>query len=87
MRSNGPVMLNGSLVYGYFQASAGGTRLRLSVDEFDRLNLCEGQRVRATWPNSEPAEWLLLGVERTPPFVWLELRALAKPAPLSARAG
>ncbi len=87
MPSHGPVMLNGQLVYTYVQTTDSHPRLRLSVDEFDRLNLWEGSRIRISWPQEQVEEWLLLRAERLPPYVWLELQPLARTAPLSARAG
>jgi hypothetical protein len=48
----------------------------VSVDEFDRLGLCEGQRVAVRLPGgppaSPPASLLLVSAARVPPFVWLD---------------
>ena len=56
---------------------AGLIRLRVSVDESDRLDLAEGHRVRVGLPGREPAEVLVAEVRRVPPVVWLDLRPLA----------
>jgi hypothetical protein len=80
MRGTGPVRLNGTMLYGYFTEGAGVVRLRLSVDEWDQLNLSEGQRVQLSLPDREPAHLLILATARTPPFVWMDLRAAARTA-------
>ena len=66
------------MVYGYFnECDAGLTRLRVSVDECDRLGLAEGRRVRVRLPGRGSADVLVAEVRRVPPFVWLDLRPLA----------
>lgn len=77
MRGTGPVSLNGSNVYGYFTTDGAAVRLRLSVDEFDQLGLNEGQRLTIALPGAAPRDLLVVAAARTPPFVWLELRASA----------
>ncbi|HVK19476.1 MAG TPA: hypothetical protein VM533_21255 [Fimbriiglobus sp.] len=78
MRGTGPVTLNGVAVYAYFTATEGATiRLRVSVDESDRLGLSEGHRVRVGLPDREPVEVLVTEVRWVPPVVWLDLRPLA----------
>jgi len=41
----------------------------------------QGLRVRLALPGREPADGLVMGVRREPPFAWVEL------APLANRAG
>lgn len=77
MRGTGPVQLNGQLVYAYFTTSAGAVRVRVSVDEADRLDLLAGVRVRIRLPDAEAAEFLVTAARRDPPFVWLDLQPLA----------
>lgn len=77
MRGTGPVKLNATTVYAYFTTDAGTLRLRVSCDEWDLLGLCEGQRVRVVLPDEEPQNLLVLVASRTPPVVWVELRAQA----------
>ena len=78
MRGTGPVTVNGVAVYAYFTATEGETiRLRVSVDEYDRLGLSEGHRARVGLPGREPTEVLVTEVRRVPPVVWLDLRPLA----------
>ncbi len=62
-------MLNGAEVYGYFTAAGDTRRLRVSVDEFDRLLVA--------LPDEGPRDLLVVAASRTPPFVWLELRTVA----------
>jgi hypothetical protein len=78
MRGTGPVEVNGNTVYAYFNVGdVGLIRLRVSVDECDRLDLAEGRRVRVGLPDREPVEVLVAEVRRVPPVVWLDLRPLA----------
>jgi hypothetical protein len=55
------------------------TRVRVSLDEADRLGAVEGLRVAVALPGSAPAEGLVVRVRREPPFVWIELTPLAPP--------
>ena len=85
MRGAGPIVWCGEVVYGYFTADAGVTRVRFSVDEADRLDVAEGRRVAVTLPGQVPADGLVVRVQREPPFVWIELTPVTSPA--SSRAG
>lgn len=85
MRGAGPVKWGAEVVYGYYTISAGVTRLRVSVDEADRLGAVEGKRVALTLPGAEPSDGLIVRVRREPPFVWVELTPLATAA--ASRAG
>ena len=85
MRGAGPVGWGGEVVYAYFTADAGATRVRVSVDEADRLDAVAGQRVWLGLPGAGPVDALIVRVRREPPFVWVELTALA-PA-VASRAG
>ena len=77
MRGAGPVGWGGEVVYCYFTADAGVTRVRVSVDEADRLDVVAGQRVWLGLPGAEPVDVLIVRVRREPPFAWVELTALA----------
>ena len=55
--------------------------MRVSVDEFDRLGLCEGLWVQVGLPAQQPVSLLLVKASRVPPVVWLDLAARpARPA-------
>jgi len=84
MRGAGPVRWGNEVVYCYFTASAGVTRLRISVDDADRLGAVEGMRVALALPGADPADGLVVRVRREPPFAWVELTPLA---PVASRAG
>ena len=84
MRGAGPVGWGGEVVYAYFTADAGVTRVRVSVDEADRLDVVAGQRVRRALPGAGPVDALIVRVRREPPFAWVELTPLA---PAASRAG
>lgn len=78
MRGAGPVGVNGAGVYGYFAEEAGRVRLRIGLDDWDRLGLCEGHQVAVRLPDREPVTVLLLAARRDPPVVWLELAPLVR---------
>jgi len=78
MRGTGPVTVNGVAVYAYYNVGDGGLiRLRVSVDECDRLGLSGGHRVQVGLPGRGPAEVLVAEVRRVPPVVRLNLRPQA----------
>jgi hypothetical protein len=77
MRGAGPVGWGAETVYCYYTTGAGVARLRISVDEADRLGAVEGLRVALALPGAEPADGLIMRVRREPPFVWVELTLLA----------
>lgn len=77
MRGAGPVGVNGAGVYGYFAEDGGRVRLRLGLDDWDRLGLCEGCQAEVRLPGREAATVLVLAARREPPVVWLELAPLA----------
>jgi hypothetical protein len=77
MRGTGLVGWGSEVVYAYFTVSAGVTRVRVSVDEADRLGAVEGLRVAVTLPSSAATEGLIVRVRREPPFAWIELTAIA----------
>jgi hypothetical protein len=82
MRGTGAVGWGNELVYAYLTTTGKTVRLRVSVDEADRLDVLAGQRVRITLPGCEPADLLVTSVSSTPPFVWVELTSL-----VTSRAG
>lgn len=84
MRGAGAVNWGGVPLYGYFTVSGTVTRVRLSADDADRLDVMEGQRVALALPGAEAADELVVRVRRKPPFVWAELTRLA---PITSRAG
>ena len=46
MRGTEQVRLDGATIYGYFAGDDRRFRLRLASDDWDRLGLVEGRRVR-----------------------------------------
>lgn len=78
MRGAGPVTVNGATVYAYYTQDHGPLRLRISVDEADRLGLIDGMRLKIALPGQTvPCDYLAAAAERNPPYVWLELEPLA----------
>lgn len=69
----GPVAVNGAVVYGYCTARGDARRLRLALDDWDRLGLQPGQRVRFGRPGQPPDEVLIAAADLHPPVVWLDL--------------
>jgi hypothetical protein len=85
MRGAGAVSWGGALLYAYYTVSGAVTRVRLSADDADRVDVMEGQRVVLALPGAEPFDGLLVRVRREPPFVWAEFTPLAPAA--TSRAG
>jgi hypothetical protein len=85
MRGTGAVGWGGETLYCYVTVAGGVTRVRLSADDADRLDVIAGMRVRLTLPGAEQFDGLVERVRREPPFAWAELTPLA-PATAS-RAG
>ena len=77
MRGTGPVGFNGTTVYAYYTQNDSALRLRISVDEADRLGLIDGMRLRITLPGKKAMDFLATATERNPPYVWLQLQPLA----------
>ncbi|QDU20646.1 hypothetical protein [Urbifossiella limnaea] len=63
------VRINGVAVFAY----AEGGRLRVSLDDWERLGMVPGQQVTIG-----DERHLLVGTEDQPPFVWLWLQALSR---------
>jgi hypothetical protein len=72
------------MVYAYFTVSGGVTRVRVSVDEAERLGAVEGMRVPLALPGAAAIDGLVVQVRRVPPFAWVELTPLVAAA---SRAG
>ncbi len=82
MRGTGLVAWGKETVYAYYTTDGNAVRVRLSVDEADRLGLSEGLRVWMTLPDKKPADVLVMRVGRTPPFAWVELTVMTPSAAL-----
>lgn len=80
MRGTGPVGWGGEVVYAYYTAAGDAVRVRVSVDEADRLGLTEGMRAWVALPGREPADVLVTRVASAPPFAWVELAVMTPPA-------
>ncbi len=59
------------LVYAFVATDGGTTRVRVSADECDRLDLFAGSQVRLGVGGGEPVRALVVGVTREPPFAWV----------------
>lgn len=73
----GPIELNGVVVYAYTVADETGARVRVSADDWERLGLAPGARVRVAPGGREAEALLLVAAEQQPPVVWLHLQRLA----------
>lgn len=65
-----PVTLNGTEVWGLIGEAAEGVRVRLSADDWERANLCLGERVRIRRPGRGDVCLYVADVEEAPPLVW-----------------
>lgn len=77
MRGTGPVVWGRETVYAYYTSDGNAVRVRVSVDEADRLGLTEGLRAWVRFPGQEQADVLVLRVARVPPFAWVELTLMS----------
>jgi hypothetical protein len=75
----GLIHLNGVALYAFAVTEGDVVRVRVSADEWARLDLAAGQRVQLDVPGGAAACRLLTAVEHDPPVVWLRL------VPLSTR--
>ena len=68
-----PIGLNGCESWALVVELADGLRVRLPLDDWERLGVYRGQRVPVR-PEGRPDEWLFVAevVER-PPAAWVEL--------------
>ena len=73
----GPIELNGVVIYAYVVTDDAGARIRVSADDWERLGLALGARVRVASAGREAEAHLLTAAEQQPPVVWLHLRRLA----------
>ena len=81
MQGTGPVTVDGVTVYAYFTDRPGGVvRVRVSADEWERLDLFPGRPVRVGLPGRGPADVWVTSATHLPPFVWVDL-APRPPAP------
>jgi hypothetical protein len=69
----GQINLNGVAVYAYVLVDGAGVRVRVSADDWERLNLSPGQRVRYDPPGRKGPALLLARADHEPPVVWLRL--------------
>jgi hypothetical protein len=71
MSSSEAVALNGSEVWGFVVEVADGMRLRVPLDDWERLGLYRGQRIPVR-RSGRDEEWLFVSeVVELPPLVWL----------------
>lgn len=78
MRGTGAVGLNGTTLYAYYMRDRSFTRVRISVDEADGLNIFDGLRVRIKLPGQEVDDLLITSTSRVPPYVWVNLEPIAR---------
>lgn len=69
----GQVVLNGVAVYAFVVTDQDSVRMRLSADDWERLGLMPGQRIRVERPGQTASALLLTAAEHEPPVVWLRL--------------
>jgi hypothetical protein len=67
------IQLNGSVIWGFAIEMGRGLRLRLSMDDWERLGLNPGQRIRVRLPNRFDASVIVAEMVGVPPAVWVLL--------------
>jgi hypothetical protein len=67
------IQLSGFTVWGLVVEVGRGVRMRLSVDDWERLSLNRGQRIRVKIPNRFDAWLIVSDLAEVPPVVWIML--------------
>ena len=71
--SSVPVVLNGTEVWAYVEELADGLRVRVGIDDWEKLGLFRGQRIVVRLPGKADAAYFLAEVTDAPPVVWVTL--------------
>ena len=67
------IQLNGSVVWGFAVEVGRGLRIRLSVDDWERLSINPGQSIRVKLPNRFDSPMIVAELVDRPPVVWIML--------------
>lgn len=70
----------GMAVYAYLTTDGDAARVRVSIEEADRLDLLPGKQLRVGLPDRTPGSALVTAVTPEPPFAWVEMELQAAPA-------
>lgn len=73
MSASVPVILNGQDVWAFVAELDGGLRIRLSVDDWERVGLFRGQCVPVRLPGQSEQRLYLAEAREEPPLVWVVL--------------
>lgn len=65
------IELNGAEVWAFVVEDAGGFRIRLSLDDWQRLNLALGQRLPVRFPGANAVRLFVTAATEQPPVVWV----------------
>jgi hypothetical protein len=72
--ANGTVIfVNGSEVTAYVIELIGGLRIRLAIDDCERLDLYRGQRISVRLPQQDESWLYVAEAVENPPVAWLLL--------------
>ncbi len=67
------IQLNGSVVWGFAVEVGRGLRIRLSVEDWERLSINPGQRIPVRIPNRFDALLIVGELVEVPPVIWILL--------------
>ena len=71
MNGSEQIALNGFEVWAYVVELEGGLRMRLDLNDWERVGLCRGQRIPVRRSGCRD-EWMFLAeVVELPPLVWV----------------
>ncbi|QEL18396.1 hypothetical protein [Limnoglobus roseus] len=73
MRGTGLVSIGTELLYAFFAVNGRAARLRVSIEECDRMDLFPGRQVRVALPDQDAGIVLVTAVSHAPPFAWVEV--------------
>lgn len=75
------VVLNGVGVWAYVVELVDGLRVRLALDDWQRMNLGTGQRIPIQLPGAADAWLFVTNVIELPPVVWVAMARRVKVKP------
>jgi hypothetical protein len=67
------IKLNGADVWAYVVETDEGLRVRFDIDDWQRMNLVNGQRLPIRLPGKDAAALFITNVSEQPPVVWVAM--------------
>ena len=78
----GEIVIAGRILFCSFVVRRNGVRIRMSADEWDRLGISEGKRVKVALPDGVPVDYFVWRLTWCDPGYWVELRDAPERSPV-----